>query len=311
MDNTPTTETYFQDIRFITLNVRGLGVASKRQEIIQEISKFKYDVLLLQEIYCTTQEIFNSWVVEFKAQGELSLSPSSSRAGTAIFVRDTTTFLLENIYQCTPNAGYAVALDIYKDQCFYLIISVYFPSHIPTSLEPLIDWLSFMFNTKRHVIMGGDYSCVLNISWDSIKSYYPQKNCVKALETLCQHGNLIDPYRELYPQLMEYTHKGSVNPKGLYRLARLDRFYISSALLSCVKSVDIKPCVLSDHDYVILTIKMQSKVATLRGPGYWMLNVSFLENVDVVEVMENLWQQELDIHPDLDGIWWEYCKTRF
>ena len=102
---------------------------------------------------------------------------------------------------------------------------------------------------------------------------------------------------------MEYTHKGSVNPKSLYPLARLDRFYISSALLSCVKSVDIKPCVLSDHDYVILTIKMQSKVATLRGTGYWKLNVSILDNVDVVEVMENLWHQELDIHPDLDGAW--------
>ena len=46
MDNTPTTETYFQHIKFIKLNVRGLGVASKWQKIIQEISKFKYDVLL-------------------------------------------------------------------------------------------------------------------------------------------------------------------------------------------------------------------------------------------------------------------------
>ena len=311
MDNTPTTETYFQDIKFITLNVRGLGVASKRQEIIQEISKFKYDVLFMQEIYCTMQVIFISWVVEFKAQWGLSLSPSSSRAGTAIFVRDTTNFLIENIQQCTPDAGYTVALDISKKKMFYRIISVYFPSHIPTPLEPLIDWLSFMFNTKRRVIMGGDYNCVLNISLDYKNRTFRQKNCVNALETLCQNGNLIDPYRELYPQLMEYTHKGSVNPKGLYPSARLDRFYISSALLSCVKSVDIKPCVLSDHDYVISTIKTQSKVAALRGPGYWKLNVSILDNVDIAEVMENLWHQELDILLDLDGAWWEYCKTRF
>ena len=46
---------------------------------------------------------------------------------------------------------------------------------------------------------------------------------------------------------------------------------------------------------------MQSKIATLRGSGYWKLNVSILDNVDVVEVMENIWQQEFDIHPDLDG----------
>ena len=138
MDNTPTTETYFQDIKFITLNVRGLGVASKRQEIIQEISKFKYDDIIARNLLHYAGD-FNSWVVEFNAQGGLSLSPSSSRAGTAIFVCDTTNFLLENIHHCTPDAGYAVALDIYKNQCFYRIISVYFPSHIPSSLEPLID----------------------------------------------------------------------------------------------------------------------------------------------------------------------------
>ena len=84
-------------------------------------------------------------------------------------------FLRENIHQYTPDAGYAVALDISKKQCFYRIISVYFPSHIPTSLEPLIDWLSFMFNTKRHVIMGEDYNCVLNISLDSKNRTIRQK----------------------------------------------------------------------------------------------------------------------------------------
>ena len=161
--------------------------------------------------------------------------------------------------------------------------------------------------------MGGDFNCVLDISLDSKnRTFRQKKNCVKSLETLCQHGNLIYPYRELYPQLMEYTHKGSVNLEGLFPLARLDRFYISSALLSCVKSVDIKPCVLSYHDYVMLTTKTQSKVnATLRGPGYWKLNVSILDNVDIVEVMEDLWHKELDILPNLDGAWWEYCKTRF
>ena len=56
---------------------------------------------------------------------------------------------------------------------------------------------------------------------------------------------------------------------------------------------------------------MHSKVDTLRGPGYWKLNVSILDNVDVIEVMENLWHEELDIHPDLDGAWWEFFKTRF
>ena len=95
---------------------------AKDRKLFKKFRYFKYDVLLLQKMYCTTQESFNYLVVEFKAQGGLSLSPSSSRAGTAIFVRATTNFLLENIYQCTPDAGYAAALDISKNQCFYRII---------------------------------------------------------------------------------------------------------------------------------------------------------------------------------------------
>ena len=40
-----------------------------------------------------------------------------------------------------------------------------------------------MFNTKRHVIMGGDYNCVLNISLDSKNRTIRQKIALR----LSQH----------------------------------------------------------------------------------------------------------------------------
>ena len=56
---------------------------------------------------------------------------------------------------------------------------------------------------------------------------------------------------------------------------------------------------------------MKSEIDALRGPGYWKLNVSILDNIDIIQVIENLWCQELDIFSDINDAWWEYCKTRF
>ena len=70
---------YFsQDTPFMFMKVvRGLGVASKRQELITKNSKFDY-VLLLQETYCTTQDVFNPWFVEFGEHGWIKLTPNFS-----------------------------------------------------------------------------------------------------------------------------------------------------------------------------------------------------------------------------------------
>ena len=47
-----------------------------------------------------------------------------------------------------------------------------------------------------------------------------------------------------------------------------------ASLFLYTQSVNVTSCLLSDHDYVLLTSKMKSKIDMLRGPNYWKLNVS-------------------------------------
>ena len=80
--------------------------------------------------------------------------------------------------------------------------------------------------------------------------------------------------------------------------------------LKFVKDVIIQPCVLSDHDYVILSFNISSDRPN-RGPGYWKLNVSILDKLETQNEIEFLWHQELKNINVPDSDWWESCKTKF
>ena len=101
----------------------------------------------------------------------------------------------------------------------------------------------------------------------------------------------------------------SVNNRPI--LQRLDRFYIPEKYIDKSQKVYILPCVLSDHDYVIMDFITPAVPTERRGPGYWKLNCSILEDPMTIDAIETLWNTELkhiDI-PDFD--WWEQCKNKF
>ena len=56
----------------------------------------------------------------------------------------------------------------------------------------------------------------------------------------------------------------------------MDKFLISSHLTASVISCDIRPCVLSDHDFVALCFDQDT--FNPRGPGVWKFNNSILNN---------------------------------
>ncbi|KAG5887249.1 hypothetical protein JTB14_034999 [Gonioctena quinquepunctata] len=62
---------------------------------------------------------------------------------------------------------------------------------------------------------------------------------------------------------------------------RLHRIYVSANLIEIISSVCIHPTTISDHSAYVFKIKMKF-VATLRGRGYWELNVSNLGDENFV-----------------------------
>ena len=255
--------------------------------------------------------------MELQAKGVISLSPRFNTRGTAICVGDKMDFEIERTHHCADDAGYAVAIDLCKNKISYRIISEHFPKEDTgrghNFLDYLTDWLYFMAKTNKVLILGGDINCVENTDVDSL--HRKNKNSANKI-LLIEFGQkleLVDPFRELYPtkrSSLIVVHRIPGNPIGLVVMVDWIGFIFKKMSLQFVKDVIIQPCVLSDHDYVILSFIISSDSPN-RGPGYWKLNVSILDKLEAQNEIEFLWHQELKNINVPDSDWCESCKTKF
>ena len=313
MDNTTKLNIPNLGLTILTLNSRGLNVKHKRLEIFDEIKQKHCDIIFLQEANCISQETFHSWGMELYAQGIISLSPQSNTRGTVILITNSSPSIIQNTFHCANDIGYAIAVDVTDGTNEFRFVNVHFPHEINhgghSYLNHLMDWLHLMAKTRRPLIIGGDFNCVENIILDARSRKDKKSNNVKYLKKLCHYGGLMDPFRAKYPATVAFTQVSVTTPK-IPVSARLDRFYISNFLSPSVKDVLILPCVLSDHDYVILLLSIKSPFPP-RGPIYWKLNASILDTPETITDIENLWHQELQNVSVPDSDWWEYCKVKF
>ena len=158
---------------------------------------------------------------------------------------------------------------------------------------------------------GGDFNCVESYLLDSHNKDPAINRNALFLRDFCAQFSLKDPYKSLYPVKKEFTHRqmSFINNRPI--LQRLDRFYIPAQFIDKAQKSYILPCVLSDHDYAIMDFITLVVRTERRGPGYWKLNVSILDDPITVDAIETLWNTDLthiDI-PDFD--WWENCKSKF
>jgi len=132
-------------------------------------------------------------------------------------------------------------------------------------------------NNGESIILGGDWNCVQdqnkpeeNIDIINMLSVPNQPNG-KRLRKLCTDFNLIDPFRELYPDKKEFTYFPFGNMRN--NRSRLDFFCISSDIMNWVYNVDISPNMSTkyfDHRKVTLLFRSgfdtkakQSKIKNL------------------------------------------------
>ena len=100
-------------------------------------------------------------------------------------------------------------------------------------------------------------------------------------------NHLVDIWREKYPNKKSYTWSQKT-PKIE---CRLDYFFIPSKGIKHVQNTYIDTNKTdSDHRPIFLNIEMEQ---TLRGPGYWKLNNSLLNDADSCTNIEKISFKEL------------------
>lgn len=122
-----------------------------------------------------------------------------------------------------------------------------------------------------NIIIGGDFNFVTDYSRDS--NYCQQNNprARDAFEKIVKLHNLVDTWRELNPDINDFTW---FKPNPL-KYGRLDRLYIQQHLISHVVTATIHAGYRSDHSIVCVAVKEPQKK---KGPGLWKFNESLLND---------------------------------
>ena len=127
-------------------------------------------------------------------------------------------------------------------------------------------------------IFWGSWNVVLDVNVDykcyysNYKTFVNRPRARKEIEELIIKLDLVDPWRELYPDKRIYTWiKFNSTKQG-----RLDYFLVSQELLTRIKGAKIESSYMSDHSLISVEFKIDT-VPTAKS--FWKLNNSLLRAI--------------------------------
>ena len=161
------------------------------------------------------------------------------------------------------------------------MVTLYVPAEPTARVQFLEDLLLIDLNPENlPMIICGDFNFVENQRKDLKYSdnRVPTGGSVGAQQwsQIKSKYKLVDPY--VHEEDLKFTFSQNI-PDDCIRLARLDRFYISSSLLSRVVRCYITNQRPSDHWGIVLEIELSAKT----GPGYRRLYMNDLRHPEVKE----------------------------
>jgi len=132
--------------------------------------------------------------------------------------------------------------------------------------------------------------------------YHSHKNKIASLLELIKSHNLSDVWRDKNPHKSQYTWKR----KNSLEKSRIYFWLVDSNLLAQVYSSDIRPACINSTDHMAISLKLKSQ--NNRGPGYWKLNHSYLDDEQYFDLICQTIDSCNDLTIESAQIKWEVCK---
>lgn len=144
-------------IRIITLNVRGLKNARKRQMVYEFLLFYNFDVCLLQEVHLKDEGDVAVFTEEWRG-GESAWSIGGVHGtGVGVLCGNQSVQIKESY---TIIQGRVMVVDVEKNGTQSRIINVYAQVD-PKLRRELFLKMDTCFMTRKNIIVGGDFNCSL------------------------------------------------------------------------------------------------------------------------------------------------------
>lgn len=236
-----------------------------------------FNIYCLQDTHFTEQDELN---IKNQWKGEcLFNSFTSNQRGVAIFFNENFDLQIHKVKK--DEGGNLLGLDITIEEQRITLVNIYGPNvDTPCFYQKVADIIEEFDN--QSCILCGDFNLIQSFNLDTHN--YVNINNPKSREKVLQlmeDFNLVDPFRELYPNLKRFTWR----KKKPFKQSRLDFFLISDNIFHFVNDVKIDNSYRSDHSPVVFSFKINEFI---KGRGLWKFNNSLLHDTDYVKEIKNL-----------------------
>jgi len=283
-------------------NVKGFKEYEKRCEVFSWIKKNEPNILLLQETH-SRKDKKSSWFQSW-GNNNIFFSHGSTRAkGVCICISSKTNFKL--LQQMTDRDGRVIILDIEINNIRYTVANIYAPNEDSPQFFINVFKMLDCFNNEN-IVLGGDMNLVFDITMDKKGGKATTHfKCRECLQDYMKENNLIDVWRRDHPKIKAFTWKSYKKP---FIYCRLDHILASQNMSKHIIKSKIGIGFKSDHNLIEITYKKNDNI---RGPGFWKLNCTLLENQGYIDsISKCIYNCELD-NPDTSrGLLWDTMKCR-
>ena len=259
-----------------SLNCNGLRDAMKRKQLFSWLDNKKFNIIFLQETH-SGQDDEISWSKEWGGPVFYAHGTNDSR-GVAILFKPGVNFTVHNKYSFN---GRVITLYISLSDKELILLNLYAPNKDDILFfENIIDKITEI--DCSNIILGGDFNLVLDIQLDKTGGLKrTHNNSCTYLKQFMEDQNIVDIWRIQHPNTRQYTWRRR-NPSLIH--CRLDMFLISDSLQGCINKSEITPGFRTDHSLISIFCKFND---IERGPGYWKLNCSLLQDQDYIHLIRN------------------------
>ena len=266
-------------LTFVSCNCQGLGDFHKRKDVFQYLREKKYDVYFLQDTHFDVKQnlqIRSEWGYE-----SFFASYNTQSRGVAILFNNTFDFKAK-VIDSDPQGNFII-LNLKTFEEKFTLINIYGPNRDNPDFYLKVKQKIIDLNLTN-IVWGGDWNLVLNPNLDL--DNYRNVNNPKAQETVLEvmdEFNLADIWREINPELLQYTWRRA---RPVLQQSRLDFFLISETLIHVIKDSKILYGYRSDHSFVAVEFEFKKEE---KKRNYWKFNSSLLKDHKCVkEIKETI-----------------------
>ena len=259
----------------------------------------------MQETHSTVKD--ESWWASQWGGKAIFAHGTNNARGVMILVRKKVKVKIDGNSIIKDQEGRMVSVKFRTENEEIRLINIYAPNNDdPKFFQQIGDQIDEEAKNKQgnqNTILVGDFNLVLNLDKDKVGGNYTTHE--KARETLLQiieNFTLVDIWRKQHYDEQQFTWE-KYNPDII--LVRLDYILVSQNLTASIPKTDIAPSFMSDHAIPYMILKPSE---TVRGPGFWRLNVSLLEETEYVEEILQIIKNGKAMSFESFSVKWEYIK---